>query len=89
MPVVLAARYRNQRRAEQRAQAEKDVGERGVRVHYPQLGGEEEGDVAEPGEGEGAVPAGEAAPAVVEDVVGGFGADFEGHEGVDRGVLGL
>ena len=89
MPIILAARYRNQRRAEERAQTQENVGEGGVRVHYFKLGGEEERDVAEAGEGEGAVPAGEAAPAVVEKVVGGFGADFEGHEGVDGGVLGL
>lgn len=46
------------------------------------LAGEEQAEVAEAGEGEAAVAAGEAAPAVVQDVVAGLGADVDADEGV-------
>ena len=49
------------------------------------LASEEEGEVAEAAEGEAAVAAGEAAPAVVQDVVVCFGADFVCDELVGRG----
>lgn len=52
----------------------------------PGLAREEQAQVAEAGEGEAAVAAGKAPPAVVEDVVAGLGADVEADEHVLGGA---
>ncbi|KAF2837413.1 MFS general substrate transporter [Patellaria atrata CBS 101060] len=87
--VVLAAGYRDERRCQHGGQCEERAREIGARPEDVQLSGQEEGEVAQPAEGEGGVPGGEGAPAVVEDVRGGGGADGVGYEGMRGGGEGL
>jgi hypothetical protein len=84
VPIVFAARYGDQRGAEQRGEREEDACEVGARAVDVALACNEERDVAQSTEGETTVSAREAAPSVVECVVVLLGADFKGDELVRR-----
>ncbi|EAT83332.1 hypothetical protein SNOG_09140 [Parastagonospora nodorum SN15] len=82
MSIILTPGYRNQCRAQQRRQCHqhaREVSPGPVNMALPR---DPQTQVSEAGETEAGVPAGEAAPPVVQHVVVRLGADFPGNKGV-------
>lgn len=89
MAIVLGPRNGNQRSAKQGNEANErstKVPSTGVVVEDVQLTGQEEAQEAQAGKGKGRVAGGKRAPAVLQRVAVGRGADVDGDENVGLGV---
>lgn len=91
MAIVLGPRDGNQGSAEEGNEADErtaEVPSTGVVVEHVQLAGKEKAQEAQAGKGKGRVARGKGAPAVLESVAVGGGADVDGDEHVGFSVCG-